>query len=260
MALQAVTPGRMSIAYYQEMPGNQYVKTLEKWYSECQWEIPGKNRTVRTPTWREICETVIGRDQVQTAMRDTLNEKSASKLMCDMQMRLLNCTVNASPIPKSFVDSAFERAVRPQAFADSNGKWDRLQWEKSIAVACALETVGLDPAVGFMHTLRPGRASLALDLLEELRAPFADRFVLTQINLGAVTADSFERKENGAYYLKDDARRSFLAAWQKRKQETLIHPYLKETISWGLVPYAQSMLMSRFLRGDLDAYPPFLWK
>ncbi len=89
---------------------------------------------------------------------------------------------------------------------------------------------------------------------------FADRFVLTQINLGAVTADSFERKENGAYYLKDDARRSFLAAWQKRKQETLIHPYLKETISWGLVPYAQSMLMSRFLRGDLDAYPPFLWK
>ena len=127
-------------------------------------------------------------------------------------------------------------------------------------IACALETVGLDPAVGFMHTLRPGRASLALDLLEELRAPFADRFVLTQINLGAVTADSFERKENGAYYLKDDARRSFLAAWQKRKQETLIHPYLKETISWGLVPYAQSMLMSRFLRGDLDAYPPLLWK
>ncbi len=127
-------------------------------------------------------------------------------------------------------------------------------------IACALETVGLDPAVGFMHTLRPGRASLALDLLEKLRAPFADRFVLTQINLGAVTADSFERKENGAYYLKDDARRSFLAAWQKRKQETLIHPYLKETISWGLVPYAQSMLMSRFLRGDLDAYPPFLWK
>lgn len=138
MALQAVTPGRMSIAYYQEMPGNQYVKTLEKWYSECQWEIPGKNRTVRTPTWREICETVIGRDQVQTAMRDTLNEKSASKLMCDMQMRLLNCTVNASPIPKSFVDGAFERAVRPQAFTDSSGKWDRLQWEKSIAVACAL--------------------------------------------------------------------------------------------------------------------------
>jgi CRISPR associated protein cas1 len=89
---------------------------------------------------------------------------------------------------------------------------------------------------------------------------FADRFVLTQINLGAVNADSFARKENGAYYLKDDARRSFLAAWQKRKQETLIHPYLKETISWGLVPYAQSMLMSRFLRGDLDAYPPFLWK
>ncbi len=127
-------------------------------------------------------------------------------------------------------------------------------------IAGALESVGLDPSVGFLHTLRPGRASLALDLLEELRAPLADRFVLSQINLGAVTCKDFARKENGACYLTEDARRSFLAAWQKRKQESLTHPYLKEKIVWGLVPYAQAMLLARYLRGDLDAYPPFLWK
>lgn len=124
----------------------------------------------------------------------------------------------------------------------------------------ALESVGLDPAVGFLHALRPGRKSLALDLLEELRAPFADRFVLSQINLGKVTAGDFEQKENGAFYLKDAARKQFLTAWQKRKQETLMHPYLKEKIPWGMVPYAQAMLLARYIRGDLDAYPPFLWK
>lgn len=127
-------------------------------------------------------------------------------------------------------------------------------------IASALETVGLDPAVGFMHTLRPGRASLALDMLEELRAPLADRFVLSQINLGSVTRKEFETKENGAVQLKEDARRTFLTAWQKRKQETLVHPYLKEKIPWGLVPYTQAMLLARYLRGDLDGYPPFLWK
>lgn len=127
-------------------------------------------------------------------------------------------------------------------------------------IASALETVGLDPAVGFMHTLRPGRASLALDMLEELRAPLADRFVLSQINLGSVTRKEFETKENGAVQLKEDARRAFLTAWQKRKQETLVHPYLKEKIPWGLVPYTQAMLLARYLRGDLDGYPPFLWK
>lgn len=127
-------------------------------------------------------------------------------------------------------------------------------------IAAALETVGLDPYVGFMHTLRPGRSSLALDLLEELRAPIADRFVITQINLGKISPDDFMRKENGAYYLKDDARREFLAAWQQHKGEPLTHPYLKEKISWGLVPYVQAMLLARFMRGDLDGYPPFMWK
>lgn len=127
-------------------------------------------------------------------------------------------------------------------------------------IATALETVGLDPAVGYLHTVRPGRASLALDLLEELRAPLADRFVVTQINLGMFTEKDFSKKENGAIFMTDEARKRFLSAWQKRKQETLVHPYLKEKIQWGLVAYAQAALLSRYLRGDLDAYPPFLWK
>lgn len=127
-------------------------------------------------------------------------------------------------------------------------------------IAGALEAVGLDPAVGFLHSLRPGRASLALDLLEELRAPLADRFVLSLINLGTVNERDFARKENGAFYLTDDARKRFLAAWQKRKQEVITHPFLKEKLPWGIVPHAQAMLMSRYIRGDLDAYPPFLWK
>jgi CRISPR-associated protein Cas1 len=127
-------------------------------------------------------------------------------------------------------------------------------------IASALESVGLDPYVGFLHQLRPGRMSLALDLLEELRAPVADRFVVTQINLGVLSAGDFSQKENGAFYLKDDARKNFLSAWQKLKQEQLTHPYLKEKIPWGLVPYAQAMLLARHLRGDLDAYPPFFWK
>ena len=127
-------------------------------------------------------------------------------------------------------------------------------------IAGALESVGLDPSMGFLHTMRPGRKSLALDLLEEFRAPLADRFVISQINLGAVTRDDFSVKENGAYFLNDDARKRFLSAWQKKKQEPLLHPYLQEKIPWGMVPYAQAMLLSRWLRGDLDAYPPFLWK
>ena len=127
-------------------------------------------------------------------------------------------------------------------------------------IAGALEAVGLDPAVGYLHTIRPGRASLALDMLEELRAPLADRFVVTQINLGIFNGKDFLKKENGAVFMTDDARKRFLSAWQKRKQETIVHPYLKEKIPWGMAAYAQALLLARYLRGDLDAYPPFLWK
>ncbi|MCA1292164.1 type I-C CRISPR-associated endonuclease Cas1c [Paenibacillus sp. alder61] len=126
--------------------------------------------------------------------------------------------------------------------------------------ASALEGVGLDAYVGFLHRDRPGRVSLALDVMEELRGVFADRFVLSLINKKIVTANDFVRKENGAVLMTEDARKKFLSAWQSRKQEKMTHPYLGENIAWGLVPHVQALLLARYLRGDLDEYPPFLWK
>lgn len=126
--------------------------------------------------------------------------------------------------------------------------------------ASALESVGLDAYVGFLHRDRPGRESLALDLMEELRVCVADRFVLTVINNRVLNPSDFEKAESGAVRMTDDGRRKFLKAWQERKQEVMTHPYLQEKMPWGLVPYVQAMLLARFLRSDLDEYPPLLWK
>ena len=126
--------------------------------------------------------------------------------------------------------------------------------------ASALESVGLDAYVGYLHRDRPGRESLALDLMEELRPCFADRFVLTLINNRVIKPDDFDTRESGAVFLTDTARRAFLQAWQERKKETITHPFLEEKMAWGLVPYVQSLLLARYLRGDLEDYPPFLWK
>ncbi|MCR5329631.1 MAG: type I-C CRISPR-associated endonuclease Cas1c [Lachnospiraceae bacterium] len=124
----------------------------------------------------------------------------------------------------------------------------------------ALEIVGLDPYVGFMHTDRPGRCSLALDLMEELRSVFADRFVLSLINKKMISLKDFLIKENGTVLMKDDARKRFVSEWQKRKTERITHPFLNEKIEWGMVPYSQALLLARTIRGDLDEYPPLLWK
>jgi CRISPR-associated protein Cas1 len=121
----------------------------------------------------------------------------------------------------------------------------------------ALETVGLDPYVGFLHTDRPGRVSLSLDMIEELRPYMADRFVLSLINRRQLTKSDFVKKESGGIVLTDDARAKFLESWQKRKREKIIHPFIKEQIEIGLLPYVQAMLLSRHLRGDIDNYPPF---
>lgn len=126
--------------------------------------------------------------------------------------------------------------------------------------ASALESVGLDAYVGFLHRDRPGRESLALDLMEELRACMADRFVLTIVNNRVLKASDFVFRESGAVLLTDEGRRTFLRRWQERKYDTITHPFLEEKLPWGLVPYVQSLLLARYLRGDLDDYPPFLWK
>ena len=126
--------------------------------------------------------------------------------------------------------------------------------------ASALESVGLDSYVGFLHRDRPGRTSLALDLMEELRPCMADRFVLTLINNRKIKASDFLHMESGAVLLTDDGRKVFLKNWQEKKKEILTHTYLGEKLSWGMIPYVQALLLARHLRGDLDAYPPFLWK
>lgn len=126
--------------------------------------------------------------------------------------------------------------------------------------AAALEAVGLDAYVGFLHRDRPGRVSLALDMMEELRGVVADRFVLTLINKKIVNGKGFEKREDGAVIMNDSTRKAVLTAWQERKREEITHPYLNEKVEWGLVPFVQAMLLARYLRGDLDAYPPFLWK
>ena len=126
--------------------------------------------------------------------------------------------------------------------------------------AAALETVGLDSYVGFLHRDRPGRISLALDLMEELRGVVTDRFVLTLINKRIINEKGFETRESGGIVMEDTLRKTVLTAWQERKREELTHPFLDEKLEWGLVPFAQAMLLARYLRGDLDAYPPFLWK
>lgn len=125
-------------------------------------------------------------------------------------------------------------------------------------VASALETVGLDPYVGFLHTLRPGRTSLALDLVEELRAYLGDRLVLSLINRRQISKTDFISQGDQGILLKDEARKTFIGAWQSRKKEEITHPYLGEKIPIGLLPYAQAMLLARYMRGDIDDYPVFL--
>ena len=118
--------------------------------------------------------------------------------------------------------------------------------------------MGLDPQAGFLHADRPGRDSLAQDLLEEFRAWWADRFVLSQINRRQADIKQFEEQASGAVIMKEMARKRFLQAWQARKQEEITHPYLNEKIPIGLLPHVQAMLLARYIRGDLERYPPFV--
>lgn len=125
--------------------------------------------------------------------------------------------------------------------------------------ASALEAVGLDPYVGFLHADRPGRPSLALDLVEELRAILADRLALSLVNRRQISGKGFVKKESGGILMDDETRKAVINAWQERKKEEIVHPYLGERIPIGLILHVQAMLLARQLRGELDGYPPFFW-
>ena len=126
--------------------------------------------------------------------------------------------------------------------------------------AAALETVGLDPYVGLFHSLRPGRISLALDVMEEFRAYLGDRFVLSLINKRQISPKDFLTQGDNGIIMTDNGRKVFLKAWQNRKRETIIHPYLNEKVEIGLLPYVQAMMLARYIRNDIDNYPVFIVK
>ena len=124
----------------------------------------------------------------------------------------------------------------------------------------ALRGAGLDPYIGFLHTDRPGRRSLGLDCMEELRPVLVDRFVVSAINNRVIKATDFEVRETGEVRLTDGGRKALFDAWQDKKREAVTHPYLQEKMPWGLIPFVQAQLLAQYIRGDLDAYPPCLWK
>ena len=127
-------------------------------------------------------------------------------------------------------------------------------------VRSALESVGLDSAVGFLHRDRPGRPGLALDMMEEFRPFLADRLTLSLINLNQVQKKGFKEMESGAVLMDDDTRKTVLVAYQKRKHDEIFHPFIEEKVTIGLLFHMQALLFARCLRGDLDGYPTFIWK
>ena len=172
---------------------------------------------------------------------------------------MITCRCPASSIFASAAVSGRSSILNsngPKTSAPQRGGWNTA----AATMPPRQSGVGLDPYVGFLHRARPGRRSLAFDLMEELRSVYADRFVLSCINQKILTGKHFQKQENGAVLLTDEGRKTFLRSWQAKKQEQITHPFLKEKIAWGLVPYVQALLLARTLRGDLELYPPFFWK
>ncbi|MTI15916.1 type I-C CRISPR-associated endonuclease Cas1 [Rhodobacteraceae bacterium RKSG542] len=157
-------------------------------------------------------------------------------------------------------DIAFNGRSRRPPLDEANALLSFLYVLLAADCRTALESVGLDPQMGFLHADRPGRASLALDLMEEFRAPLADRVCLSLINRRQISSKDFQREETGAVLLKEDSRKVVLEAWQERKRTALIHPFLEEQMALGLFPFMQAQLLARHLRGDLDGYPSFIWR
>ena len=157
-------------------------------------------------------------------------------------------------------DFFFKKRTRRPPMDNLNALLSYLYTVLTYDVTSSLEAVGLDPYVGFLHQIRPGRPSLALDLVEEFRAVFVDRLVLSLINRNQIRGSGFLSKESGGVVMDNKTKKKVLTAWQERKKDQITHPFLNEKIQFGLIPHAQVLLLARYLRGDLDTYPPFFWK
>jgi len=163
--------------------------------------------------------------------------------------------------PSGFIENmGFVRRIRRPPTDPVNSILSLLYTFLMNRVYAAVRVAGLDPYPGFLHTLDYGRYSLVLDLMEEFRPVLADRLALSLVNLGVVKKNGFRKTETGAVLMDDETRKALLIAYQKRKQEEIMHPYLGEKVEFGLLPFVQALLLARHLRGDLDGYPPFLWK
>jgi len=200
---------------------------------------------VRLARLKETVEKTLGLDEIRG------HEGDAARVYFDVFDRL---------IAVSKEDFYFRGRSRRPPLDNMNALLSFVYTLLTHDVAAALETVGLDPAVGYLHRDRPGRPGLALDLMEELRPVLADRLALSLVNRRQVQATGFRRSESGGVVMDDTTRKEVLVAYQKRKQEEILHPFLQERAALGLAPYLQATLLARFIRGDIDGYPCFLWK
>ena len=219
-------------------------------------------RGTKLRKFHNMADSVIIFDEIQSLPMNTINlfNEIVSFLSKITNSTILLCSATQPLLEKTKRENLL-LSEKPDLIAETESYEDKLRRTRMTNdCIAALQGVGLDPYVGFMHTDRPGRASLALDLVEEFRPVLADRFVLTLVNTGAVKPGDFEIRENGGVLLSDFGRKKVLTAWQKKKSDQILHPFLQEKISWGLVPYVQALLLARSLRGDLDDYPPFMWK
>ncbi len=198
-------------------------------------------------------------DKLAASLRRVQHAKSVSECM-GMEGNAANCYFSVFNELIRDTGFAFAGRVRRPPTDPVNALLSFIYTLVTHECASALQGVGLDPYVGFLHQDRPGRQSLALDLLEEFRAPWADRFVLTLINRKQIQPGDFITEASGAVRLKDDARKNVLTAWQERKQVEINHPYLDESVPVGLLPHCQAMLLARHIRGDTEYYPPYLVK
>ena len=220
------------------------------------------SRTVRDYSQRlDTYPFVEAMDKLKNTIPDILNSKSTAELIgWEGKCAVAYFDVFDDMILQQKDDFYFDGRNRRPPMDNVNAL---LSFTYSIFAkmcAAALESVGLDPYVGFLHKDRPGRASLALDLMEEFRAVFCDRFVLTLINKKIIKDGHFITKENGAVILTEEGRKIYFQHWQERKNDKIKHPFLGETVEWGMLPYVQALLLARYIRGDIDAYPPFFWK